>query len=171
MADNTNLFDKNPFLDAFKEWNEKAVESLSNNPFASAAKAPSFDFKGMTEIQRRNIEAITEANQVIGESIQAAARRQAEIAQSNLGDILQTVKETLSAKTPEESANQSSDLAKSLFEGGLSNASETLEVFTKSSMEAVDIINKRVSKAISEVGEISNQAANDAAGSKKKKAA
>lgn len=164
---NNNFFDNNPFLDAFKSFNDKTLEAFSNNPLSNA-KAPTIDFKAISEIQRRNTEALTEATQLLNESVQVAARRYVESAQANMGEVLKATKEIIAAKSPEEGASQNNELAKSLFESSLSNASELMEVMSKSSMEAVDILNKRASKAIAEASELSEQVANT---NKKKKAA
>lgn len=130
----------NPFLDAFKAFGE--------------SKYPSVDFKNLFSVQRRNVEAFTAANQVITESVQALARRQAEIFQNNTQESLQLVKEIFSSGgNPEAATAKQTEYVRNLVESGIANLRELIEMTSKSSIEAFDVVNKRVADSISELAD------------------
>src|SRR5688500_7859872 len=109
-------------------------------------KTPAFDFNSLFEVQRRNIEALTAANQVVAEGAQAIARRQAEVLRSNVDQVLKASKDIVAGGTPELSVEKQANLSKALFEKSLSNAREVSEMISKSSFEAFDLLNKRAAE-------------------------
>lgn len=122
------------------------------------------DFNQVFTTQRRNIEALSAANQVVVESAQAIARRQAEVARENVESALKASKEMMTISTPEANISRQADLARSFFETALSNLREIGEMATKSSFEAFDVLNKRAAETLEEI----SRASGAAAGSKKK---
>lgn len=126
------------------------------NPFADAFKSlgdfkPNFDFNAFLSTQKKNAEAFAAAGQVLTAGFQAVARRQAEIAQATAKNSLQLTKELFaSAANPEASTAKQTEFAKEVVESGLSNTRELVELASKSSIEAFDLINKRVAESISE---------------------
>ena len=136
------------------------------NPFADLFKN-SFDFNQVFSTQRRNLEALSAANQAVVEGAQAISRRQAEVLRANVENVLKVSKEMMtSAGTPEVSVTRQADLARALFENTLSNLREVTETVTKSGFEAFDVLNKRVAESLEEIS--SNNAAHTS--SKKKSA-
>lgn len=123
-----------------------------NNPFAELFKN-SFDFNQVFSTQRRNIEAVSAANQAVVEGAQAISRRQAEVFRANVENVLKVSKEMMTtAGTPEVSVSRQADLARALFENTLSNLREVTETVTKSGFEAFDVLNKRVAESLEEIG-------------------
>src|SRR4051812_13393186 len=115
----------------------------SNYAFTDLFKN-AFDFNQLFSTQRRNIEALSAANQAVVEGAQAISRRQAEVIRSNVGDVLKASKDILTSGTPETNLTKQADLAKVIFENTLSNLREITETVTKSGFEAFDVLNKRV---------------------------
>src|ERR1700679_2033223 len=106
-----------------------------SNPFADLFKN-NFDFSQLISTQRRNIEALSAANQVVVEGAQAVSRRQAEVIRENVEDVLKASKDLLTSGTPETNLTKQADFAKSIFESALSNLREVTEMVTKSGFEA-----------------------------------
>jgi phasin family protein len=124
-----------------------------NNPFADLFKN-NFDFNQVFSTQRRNLEALSAANQAVVEGAQAISRRQAEVFRANVENVLKVSKEVMtSAGTPEVGVGRQADLARALFENTLSNLREVTETVTKSGFEAFDVLNKRVAESLEEVGQ------------------
>lgn len=124
-----------------------------NNAFADLFKN-SFDFNQVFSTQRRNLEALSAANQAVVEGAQAISRRQAEVFRANVENVLKVSKEMMSnASSPEVSVTRQADLARALFENTLSNLREVTETVTKSGFEAFDVLNKRVAESLEEVGQ------------------
>jgi phasin family protein len=114
-----------------------------------------FDFNQLVSTQRRNIEAMSEANQVVVEGAQAISRRQAEVIRSNVEDVLKASKDLLTSGTPETNLTKQTDFAKSIFETTLSNLREVTEMVTKSGFEAFDVLNKRAAETLEEISKAS----------------
>src|SRR4051812_30087471 len=110
-----------------------------------------FDFNQLFSTQRRNIEALSEANQVVVEGAQAVSRRQAEVIRENVESVLKASKDIFTNGTPEANISKQSDLAKSIFENTLSNLREITEMVTKSGFEAFDVLNKRAAETMEEI--------------------
>ncbi|MBY0406385.1 MAG: TIGR01841 family phasin [Rickettsiales bacterium] len=136
-----------------------------NNAFADMFKN-TLDFNQLFSTQRRNIEALSAANQVVVESAQAMARRQAEVVRTSVEDALKASKDLMTSGTPETNMSKQADFARSFFETTLSNLREITEMATKSSFEAFDVLNKRAAETMDEM----TKAAGATTSSKKKSA-
>lgn len=122
-------------------------------------KTPAFDFNRLFDLQRRNIEAFTAANQVVSEGVQAIARRQAEVLRGNVDAVISASKDMVAGGTPEVSVEKQATLAKGLLEQTLSNVREVSEMVTKSSFEAFDLLNKRATESFEEFGKVASKTA------------
>lgn len=122
-------------------------------------RLPGIDLTGLFTIQRRNMEAFSAANQVMAESVQALSRRQAELLQSQVEEFLATSREILTSGSPEKGAAKQADFSKKLFEAQLSSVRELAEMASKSNVEALDIINKRVVKSMEDINGLLKKAA------------
>lgn len=119
----------------------------------------SFDFNQLFSTQRRNIEAISAANQVFVEGAQAISRVQADAIRSNVENVLKASKDILSSGTPETNIAKQADLTKSIFESSLANLREITEMVTKSGFEAFEVLNKRTAESLEEISKASGSAA------------
>ena len=136
-----------------------------NNAFTDMFKN-TLDFNQMFSTQRRNIEALSAANQVVVEGVQAISRRQAEVMRSNVEDSLKASKDLMTSGTPETNMTKQADFAKSFFETSLQNLREITEMATKSGFEAFDVLNRRAAETLEEM----SKATASAPASKKKSA-
>jgi phasin family protein len=114
-----------------------------------------FDFNQLVTAQRRNIEALSAANQVVVEGAQAISRRQAEVIRSNVEDVLKASKDLLTSGTPETNLTKQADFAKSIFESALANLREVTEMVTKSGFEAFDLLNKQAAENLEAISKVS----------------
>jgi phasin family protein len=130
----------------------KQMADENKNPgFGDFGKMPSFDFTNLMkdfklpgvdlatimEREKKNIEALTEANRVAFVGWQALVHRQAEILQ-------ESIKRAVGAAQGEDAGTRRMDLASHAFETALSNMRELAEMAAKSQKEAFDVIRKRV---------------------------
>lgn len=114
-------------------------------------KMPTFDVDAMIAAQRKNIEAITAANQVAFEGVQSIAKRQIEIARKATEELSQVAKEMTAAGTPEDKMARHAALAKDAFETAVANLRELTGIAQKANTQAVDLISKRVVENLEEV--------------------
>lgn len=124
---------------------------LDVSKLISEFKVPGIDVDGLMAAQRKNIEAVTAANKVAFEGMQAVATRQAEILRQTMQEMSSVMSDLMSAGTPEERVAKQADLAKQAFEKALANMREIAEMITKANTEAADLINKRISATLDEL--------------------
>jgi phasin family protein len=100
-------------------------------------KLPGVDLATIMDREKKNIEALTEANRVAFEGWQALVHRQAEILQDS-------IKRAVDTAQGEDAMKKRTDLAAHAFETALSNMRELAEMAAKSQKESFEIIRKRV---------------------------
>ena len=112
---------------------------------------PQVDVEQMMSAQRRNIEAMQRANQVAAENFQAIARRQVEMMQSAMEEAATSMRDMMSAGSPEEGAKKQTDLVQRSMESAVSNMRELAEMTARSSQELFDCVNQRFSESLQEM--------------------
>ena len=114
-------------------------------------KVPGLDFEAVMSSQRRNVEALTKANQLAFEGLQAVARRQSEIARQLVDETNAVVKELMSQGSPEEKVAKQADVMRVQFEKNLANLRELSNLMSKSNDEASAVLSKRFSEGLVEL--------------------
>lgn len=127
----------------------KVVEQFSSA--LKQYKMPGIDVDALVASQKKNLEALTAANRVAFEGLQAVAKRQAEILQETMNESTKAVDQVTKAGSPAEIAAKQADLAKQAFERALGNMREMAEMVSKSNQEAANTINARISATFDEI--------------------
>jgi phasin family protein len=135
------------------------VATQSTNPFFgndfskvfSEFKIPGFDIEGLLATQRRNIEAVSTANQLAVEGVQAVMRRQTELLRQMVEESSTALKDVMAVGAPDEKIAQQTELVKVAFEKALSNLRELTEMVAKSNTEAADVLTKRIGESLTEL--------------------
>ncbi|MGB0681590.1 MAG: phasin family protein [Magnetovibrionaceae bacterium] len=123
---------------------------------AGEYKVPGVDVNILMETQRKNVEALSAANKVAIEGVQAIAKRQAEILQETLDGMKDTFETLAAAGTPQDAATKQVELTKAAFEKAVSNMKELSEMLAKSNGEATAAINARISESLDEVKKLAD---------------
>jgi phasin family protein len=128
-------FDKRPAFDAAS--------------LAQAFKLPGFDVNTVVDIQRRNFEALTAANQTVVQGLQTVMQRQGEIARQSVKQF----QDLLSVKPASvtETLVKRIDLTKTAYEKTVADARELGDIVVKAGSEAADILSRRVVASLDEV--------------------
>jgi phasin family protein len=118
-------------------------------PVPGFTKLPGFDVTTVLDIQRRNVEALTAANQTLAQGLQTVVQRQGEIARQSVKQVqdLLSVKPT----SVEETLVKQIDVAKTSYEKTVADARELGDLVAKVGSEAVDILSRRVVASLDEV--------------------
>ncbi len=134
------------------------------SPYAFAESFRNFlDINQLFSTQRRNVEAISAANQVMVEGVQAGYRRQAEVLRDNVEQVLKASREVFQAgSSPENSLNRQAEYVRSIFESNINSLREVTETLTKSGFEALDVLNKRAAESLDEISSATGKAATKA---------
>ena len=114
-------------------------------------KVPNFDVETILAAQRRNIEAVTAANQLVLEGMQALLKREAEILRQTIEESSAVLKDLMATGAPEEKLAQQADLLKASFEKTLAHLRELTEMVAKSNTDATDVLTKRIGEGLTEL--------------------
>lgn len=114
-------------------------------------KLPGVDLDSLIASQKKNVEALTSANKVAFEGLQAVAKRQTEILQETMNEASKAIDVLAKAGSPQEVAAKQAELAKDAFERALSNMRELAEMVAKANQEATNTINTRISATLDEI--------------------
>ncbi len=104
-------------------------------------KLPGVDLAAIMEREKKNIEALTEANRIAFEGWQALVHRQGEILQDS-------IKRAVGTLQGEDAGTKRMDMATHAFQTALSNMRELAEMAAKSQKETFDVIRKRVEENV-----------------------
>jgi phasin family protein len=132
---------KNPFLD------------FDVTKVMSEFRVPSVDVDAVVASQRKNIEALTQANQLAFEGVQLVARQQVEIARQAMTEFSAMISDLAQPGSPEDRLAKQAEFSKQALAKGLHNARHLAEIVAKANSEAFDVINKRLTEGLDEVRE------------------
>ena len=119
--------------------------------FGSIPANMPFDVQSLMDVQRKNFQAFTEAQQLAVENLQAVAQRQTEIFSQLVEDNSKMAKEMMAEGTPEDKVAKQADLVKKSYEKSIQEAQTIADMVSKSNQQASEIINKRVSASLNEI--------------------
>lgn len=107
---------------------------------------PGFDPAKLMENERRNIEALREANQAVMDGWGKLAEKQAEIFRESMAQWQQAMQQRLGSDTP--GPEQQAEMARKGFEHALENMREMAEITAESQGKAYEIMRKRMEENI-----------------------
>lgn len=114
-------------------------------------KVPGVDVETFVSSQKKNIEALTQANKLAYDGLQAVLKRQAEILRQTVDEVAQVTKDLTEPGTPQDKAAKQAEITKDAFERSLSNMRELAEMIANANSEAFDLLNKRFTQNLDEV--------------------
>ena len=117
-------------------------------------RIPNVDVEAVVAAQKKNIEALTSANQLAVEGMQAVAKRQAEILRQTAEELQKNMQSLMENGAPDAKVAKSTELTKAAFEKAIANMKELSEMVSKSNAEAFDVINKRVAESLDEIRDL-----------------
>lgn len=118
---------------------------------------PGLNVEALMAAQRKNVEALTQANQLAIEGVQAFARRQVEIAREALDGAPALFRELSQPTAPQDRIAKNAEIAKATFEKNLATARELSDLVTKANAEAFNVITKRVTESFEEMREVAGK--------------
>ena len=122
-------------------------------------KVPGVDVESLVSNQRKNIDALTQANKLAFEGLQNVVKRQVEILRQTIDEVAQVAKDFSEPGSAQDKAAKQAEFAKDAFERALANARELAELIAKSNAEAFDLLNKRFSQILDETRDAFQKAA------------
>ena len=116
-----------------------------------AFQVPGVDMGALFDSQRKNLEALTSANRIALEGIQALMQRQAEILQQSFEETTRLMQNFDPATDPAQRMQQQTELAQEAFQHALANMRELAEMASKSQHEAIEAIQARFNESLAEI--------------------
>ncbi len=113
-----------------------------------------FDVEALMAVQRRNIEALSQANQLAVEGVQAVARRQIEIARQTLEEVSALMRDFVQPVSTDDRIAKNTEYAKHMLEKSISHGREITQLAAKAGSEAADILHKRACEGLDELREL-----------------
>jgi phasin family protein len=114
-------------------------------------KIPGINIDTMMQSQKKNIEALTEANRIAIEGMQMVTRRQSDILRQTMEETATMMNEIMGTSPPEEKLIKQTEMVKMAFESALVNMKSLSDMVAKSNDEVTKVISKRVSENIEEL--------------------
>ena len=134
------------------------MSSKPSNPFdldlqkmIQGMNVPGVDMSSVVASQQRNIEALTEANKLAAEGMQAVAQRQVELLRQMMEETSKGVQEVMTAGSPQKSMSKETELAQAALAQSIANMREVAEMITRSQNEAVDVLANRMTESLDEL--------------------
>jgi phasin family protein len=138
-------------MDFTKMWGNFAIPGVDMTKMFGNFQAPGVDMQALMSSQRKNMEALTQANKLALEGMQAVFKRQAEIIKQSIEESASAGRDMASGSTsPQDKVAKQTEITKVAFEKALSNARELSEIVAKANGEAVDLLNKRFAAMLDE---------------------
>jgi phasin family protein len=130
-------------------------------PVPGFTKLPGFDVTTVLNIQRRNVEALSAANQTIAQGLQTVVQRQGEITRQSVKQFRDLLSVKPSSTSVEEMLVKQIDVAKTSYEKNVADARELGDLIAKVGSETIDILSRRVVASLDEVKAAAGHKATD----------
>jgi len=130
--------------------------ATSTNPFTDFTKLleqyklPGVDMASVIEARRKDIDAITEANKIAYEGMQALVQKQTEILSKSMQEIQAAAQKLTAGGDPAEAMAKQGEFVQHGLQTALNNMRELAEMAQKSQAEALAVITKRAEQSIEE---------------------
>ncbi len=119
--------------------------------FFGAAKMPAFDADAMLTAQRKNMDAMLEANKAMMAGYQEVFKRQAALAESAVAKTKDTVNEMQGQPMSPDQFSRNVEVFQTVVQQSVTDARELAELVQQANMNAFEIVKDRAVEAVSEV--------------------
>ena len=118
-----------------------------------------FDVEAAWAAQRRNIEALSQANQLAVESMQAVAKHQIELARETFEGFSALWRDMATPVSTEDRIVKNTEHVKKMLEKGVTHGREITTIATKAGAAAAEVLHKRASASLDEMRTLASQQA------------
>jgi len=110
-----------------------------------------FDVEALWAAQRRNIEALSQANQLAVEGVQAVTRRHIELTRETFEGLSSLLRDLAQPASPEERIAKNTDYAKQMLEKSVNHGREVASIAAKTGADAAEVLQKRATEGLEEL--------------------
>jgi phasin family protein len=130
-----------------------------------------YDVQSVFDTVRKNIEALTEAQHLAFENLQAIAQYQTDLVNRIVQDNSGYAREIMNESVPEKKIVRHADMMKKSYEKSVDGMRELTEMINKSGLETSDVLTKRVSASFTEIKSVLEKGGKAASSARQKAAA
>ena len=116
-----------------------------------------FDVEAVWAAQRRNIEALSQANQAAVAGVQALAQRQIELTREAFEGFSALWGELATPASTEDRIAKNTEFVKQVLENGVKHGGEIATIAAKAGSEAAEILHKRTNEGLDEIRALASQ--------------
>jgi phasin family protein len=127
--------------------------TFANTDLTKAWSIPKFatlNVEALLEGHRKNVVALTKANQVVFDGLTTLARRERDLFKSTVDDYTKVTSDVLTGTSVEERATKQVDVAGHIYASSVARFLELSDIAVKINVSAVDILNARVTEVFDE---------------------
>ena len=110
-----------------------------------------FDVEAAWAAQRRNMEALSQANQLAVESVQAVAKRNIELTRETFEGFSALWRDLASPVSAEDRIAKNTEYMKQMLEKGVKHGGEIATITAKAGTKAAEILHKRANDGLDEL--------------------
>ena len=148
MATEKNWFDPNTYIEMMKE--NDLTKMFDGKNF------PGMNTEALTEAQKKNVQAIVDANRVASEGYQALFKKQVEVLQNGVSEMTEVMKDATAQPMSADGHEKRMQLAKTQFEKSVATFNEMSEAARKANEDAAAIIQARFSEGVEEMKQLAS---------------
>jgi phasin family protein len=109
------------------------------------------DVEAVWAAQRRNIEALSQANHAAVEGVNAVARRQIELTRQTFEGFSALLRDLAQPVSTEDRIAKNTEYVKQMLEKGVNHGREVATIAAKAGSDAAEILHKRASESLDEI--------------------
>ncbi len=140
---------------------EKMTEFFKQNDFTkhlSGLKMPGIDTDALMQAQKKNMDALVEANKAAAAGYQDLFKKQMSIFEETMAEAQKQMKGFDATKLDADKAKAQGALAKAAFEKALANMQALAESAQKANSDAYEIVAARIKESIGELRDMATKA-------------
>ncbi len=127
--------------------------------FFGAAKLPAFDADAMLNVQRKNMDALIEANKAVMAGYQEVFKRQAALAEAAVAQSKDKINEMQGEPLSAEQFSRNVEAFQTAVQQSVTDARELAELVQKANLNAFEIVKDRATEAVTEFKSATEKAA------------
>ena len=127
--------------------------------FFGAAKLPAFDADAVLTMQRKNMDAMIEANKAVMAGYQEVFKRQAALAEAAVAQTKDKINELQGQPLSPEHFTHNVEAFQTAVQQSITDARELAELMQKANLNAFEIVKDRAVEAVAEVKSAAEKAA------------
>ena len=116
-----------------------------------------FDVEALMASQRRNIEALSQANQAAVAGVQALTKRQIELTRETFEGFSALLRDLAQPASTEDRIAKNTEYVKQVVENGVKHGGEIATITAKAGTKATEILHKRANESLDEIRALASQ--------------